>query len=99
MPPTASPTLVENPTWDANIGPMLKPTCGTCHNAQSLSGGLSAWTYADLMKGGTHGAVIVPGDSAGSLLVQTQSTQHYFNLAPAKLELVKRWIDMGAPEK
>jgi hypothetical protein len=99
VPPTPSPTLVENPTWDADIGPMFKPTCGTCHNNQVLSGGLNMWTYADLMKGGTHGAAIVPGDSAGSLVVQIQSAQHYFNLAPAKLELVKRWIDAGAPEK
>ena len=99
VPPTPSPTLVDNPTWDANVAPIIKPTCGTCHNVEVLSGGLNMWTYADLMKGGTHGAAIVPGDSAGSLLVQIQSAQHYFNLSPANLELVKRWIDAGAPEK
>jgi hypothetical protein len=78
---------------------MLKPTCGTCHNAQCLSGGSDAWTYADLMKGGTHGAAIVLGDSAGSLRVQIQSAQHCFDLTPVKLDLVKRWIDAGSPEK
>ena len=51
------------------------------------------------MKGGKDGAVIVPGDSAGSLLVQVQSSQHFANLAAADLELVKQWIDAGALEK
>jgi hypothetical protein len=51
------------------------------------------------MKGGKDGAVIVPGDSAGSLLIQIQSSQHFANLSAADLELVKQWIGAGAPEK
>ena len=98
--PTPSPEApVENPTYDSNIGPMLQPTCGACHNATTLAGGMDLTTYAGLMKGGKNGAVIVPGDSAGSLLVQIQSSQHFANLSSADLDLVKQWIDGGAPEK
>jgi hypothetical protein len=43
--------------------------------------------------------VIVPGDSANSRLVQVQSDRHFKNLSPEELELVKQWIDAGAPEK
>jgi len=98
--PTPSPAApVENPTYDANIGPILEPTCGVCHDASTLAGGMDITTYAALMKGGKDGAVIVPGDAAGSLLVQVQSEQHFANLSTADLDLVKQWIDAGAPEK
>jgi len=97
--PTPSPAApVENPTYDANIGPILEPTCGVCHDASTLAGGMDITTYAALMKGGKDGAVIVPGDAAGSLLVQVQSEQHFANLSTADLDLVKQWIDAGAPE-
>jgi hypothetical protein len=56
-------------------------------------------TYAGLMKGGKDGPVITPGDSAGSLLVKIQSEKHFMNLSPEQLDLVKAWIDAGAPEK
>ena len=51
------------------------------------------------MKGGKDGPVIVPGDAAGSKLVEIQSGQHFANLSPEELELVKQWIDSGAPEQ
>jgi hypothetical protein len=51
------------------------------------------------MSGGKDGAVITPNDSANSLLVKIQSAKHFFNLQPAELDLIKQWIDAGAPEK
>jgi hypothetical protein len=51
------------------------------------------------MKGGIDGAVVAPNDSANSLLVKAQSEKHFFNLTPEELDLVKQWIDAGAPEK
>jgi hypothetical protein len=57
-------------------------------------------TYADLMKGGANGTVIVPGDSGNSVLFQVQSAGgHFANLASEELEIIKQWIDAGAPEK
>ncbi|NOT05553.1 MAG: hypothetical protein HOP27_13235 [Anaerolineales bacterium] len=85
-------------TYDGNIGELLKAQCGACHGA-AASGGLIVTTYADLMKGGTDGEVIVPNDSANSLLIKIQSEKHFFNLSADDLELVKQWIDDGALEK
>ena len=52
------------------------------------------------MKGGEDGPVIVAGNSAGSRLVQVQSTgKHFANLTAEELETIKQWIDGGAPEK
>ena len=57
-------------------------------------------TYEGLMKGGEDGPVIVPGNSAGSRLVQVQSTgKHFANLTAEELAVIKQWIDAGAPEK
>lgn len=88
-----------NPTYDANIGPLLAGTCGACHNSTTLAGGMDVTTYAALMKGGKDGAVINSGDSASSLLMKIQGAQHFANLSVEDLDLVKQWIDAGALEK
>jgi hypothetical protein len=96
----AEPTpLPGNPTYDANIASLFNTKCVVCHNGDTLAGGMDLSSYAGVMKGGKDGAVIVPGDSANSLLVKTQSDKHFMNLLPEELDLVKAWIDSGALEK
>ncbi len=99
--PTPSPAAAapaSGSTYNDNIGALFKGKCGACHG-DAASGGLNVTTYADLMKGSESGAVIVPDDSANSLLIKIQSEKHFFNLSADDLELVKQWIDAGAPEK
>ncbi len=91
--------MVTNPTYDANIAGMFSTKCVACHNADTLAGGLDLSSYAAAMKGGKDGPVIVAGDSAGSLLVKIQSDKHFMNLLPEEFDLLKAWIDAGAPEK
>ncbi|HXF85645.1 MAG TPA: cytochrome b/b6 domain-containing protein [Anaerolineales bacterium] len=94
--PSASATAL---TWETSIGAIFQTRCGTCHGA-TASGGLNLSTYADAMKGGNSGAVILPNDSANSLLVQIQQAGgHLGQLTPEELELVIQWIDGGALEK
>ena len=97
--PTPIPQPVTNPSYDANIAAVLDPACGACHNSSTLAGGLDLTSYAGLMQGSNKGAVIIPRNSEGSLLVQVQGSQHFANLAAADLDMVKQWIDAGAPEK
>jgi nitrate/TMAO reductase-like tetraheme cytochrome c subunit/mono/diheme cytochrome c family protein len=97
-PPAATPVASGASTYDTNIGALFTAKCGACHGA-AASGGLNVTTYADLMKGGKEGALVVPGDSANSLLVKIQSEKHFFNLTSEELDLVKQWIDAGAPER
>jgi hypothetical protein len=97
--PTVEPAPVLGiPTFEANIGPLFAAKCTACHGA-AATGGLNLTTYADLLKGGKDGAVVIPGDSANSLLIKVQSAQHFANLSPEELELVKQWIEAGAPER
>lgn len=102
--PTPAPTpmpapIVGNPTYDANIAPLFNATCTACHNPAVLAGGLDLTTFAGVMKGGKDGVVVVPGDSAGSLLIKIQSSQHFANFPKADLQRVTEWIDSGAAEK
>ncbi len=101
--PTPVPTepaapVIGTPTFDANIGPLLNTKCGACHGAAATAG-LNVSTYADLMKGGKDGAVVVSSDSANSMIVKIQSEKHFANLSDEELKLLIQWIDAGAPEK
>jgi hypothetical protein len=51
------------------------------------------------MKGSSNGPVIVPGSAADSTLFQIQSAGgHFANLDSEELEVIKQWLDAGAPE-
>jgi mono/diheme cytochrome c family protein len=95
--PTQGPPP-ENPTYDGTIAGLLQASCAACHNDTTLAGGLDVTTYASLLKGGKDGAVVVPGEATASLLMTVQSSQHFANLSADDLEVVRAWIDAGAPE-
>ncbi len=96
-PAAAAPGETDNPTFDSYVGALLATKCTVCHGA-TASAGLNLSTFADTMKGGDSGPVIVEGDSAGSLLVEVQSGQHFATFSAEELEAIKQWIDAGAPE-
>ena len=87
------------PTFETYAGPLLMTKCTGCHG-ELATGGLNMLTYADLMKGSSNGPIVIPGDSANSILFQVQNAGgHFANLTPEELEIVKQWIDAGALEK
>jgi hypothetical protein len=86
-------------TW-AEIAPVFAARCGMCHNASLATAGLNLALYADALKGGQDGAVILPGDSGASKLITIQSIGgHPGQLTAEELALVRAWIDGGALEK
>jgi mono/diheme cytochrome c family protein len=105
--PTPTSTLPPTPatgavvlTWDGSLGPLFQAKCGACHGTAVKLAQLSFATYADAIKGGQDGAVILPGNPAGSLLVQKQQAGgHPGQLTTEELVLVSQWIAAGAPEK
>lgn len=96
--PTLAP-VIGTPTFNANIQPVFTAHCTVCHSGPGATAGLDLSSYTGVMKGSENGMVIVPGNSAGSKLVQVQSGQHFATLSIEELELVKQWIDANAPEK
>src|SRR3954467_10237794 len=80
--------------------------CLSCHDSKEQEAGLILETHQSLLKGGDDGAVIVPGKSGESLLVQQiEHTKKPFmpppkkgdQLSPAEIATVRAWIDAGAP--
>ena len=102
LPPTPeAPVIGAGPlTFSDTIGSLLQARCGGCHGALGVQG-LDLTSYQGAIKGGVNGAVIVPGDPAGSLLIlkQSGSQPHFAQLSPEELALVTDWIKSGAPEK
>jgi formate dehydrogenase subunit gamma len=95
----STPAVASDLTWNTSIGAIFQAKCIVCHGAGAL-GGLNLSTYADAMKGGASGPVIVPGDGANSLLViKQQAGGHPGQLTPEEIAQVIAWIDAGALEK
>jgi len=113
VPPTATPlpSATAGPTAETgagaaspvtwiDVGSLLGARCGSCHSATLATAGLSFATYADAMKGGQDGAVIVPGSADSSLLIQVQSKGgHPGQFTVEELALVRAWIEAGAAER
>jgi hypothetical protein len=97
-PADAIPSDRENPTFDSYAGPLFAAKCIVCHGSSSSQKGLDLSTYSGVIEGGEGGPAVVPGDSAASLLVQVQSGQHFATFSADELEVIKNWIDAGAPE-
>jgi cytochrome c5 len=99
-PPAATvPASIDNPTFDSSIGPLFASKCTVCHSGSSAQKGLDLSSYTGTIEGGESGPAIAPGDSAGSRLVQVQSSKHFATFSAEELQIVKTWITAGAPEK
>jgi cytochrome b subunit of formate dehydrogenase len=101
-PPTTAPVAPpeEVVTWDAGIAALMEAKCVSCHGSANRLGGLDLSTYAAAMEGGDSGPAIVPGEYQTSLLISRQASgSHPGQLTPEELELVRHWIEIGAPEK
>ena len=101
--PTAEPTPTPKPidviTWDGGVGELLQTKCGTCHNDSGMLGGLDLTSYSTALAGGNSGPGFVPGDSANSMIIIRQEAgDHPGQLSDDELELLREWIDSGAPE-
>ena len=91
--------------YTQQIKPLLQAQCVKCHGATAQKGKLKLDTAAAAIKGGEHGASIVPGKSAESLLIQTiEGTHAEISKMPykrppldsAQVTLLRQWIDDGA---
>lgn len=100
--PTALPTKTPQEigaTWDAGIGALFQEKCVLCHSDSSGLGGLDLSSYESALKGGVSGLLIIPGDSANSLLIIRQATgDHPGQLSIEEIARVRDWIDAGAPQ-
>ena len=92
-------------TFEDHIKPILREKCLSCHNTNKKTSDLDLSSYSSLMQGGAAGASIEVGDSGASYLYSLVSHQSEPFMPPeadklpdATLDLIKKWIDDGAPE-
>ena len=87
-----------------DVEPILRTRCTVCHGPQQQLSGLRLDRKEDALRGGYSGAVIKPGDPAGSRLLQLVSGKAKIVMPPVGARLTERevlifnsWIEQGAP--
>jgi hypothetical protein len=96
-------------TWD--VYPILQEKCLVCHSTPDGNGylatGLDMTSYDSLMRGTRYGPVIVPGDSRHSIInmivegrihPSPQLTRKLFPLKETEQEILRVWVETGAPD-
>ena len=98
------PASTKKVDYVADVKPILKDRCWSCHGVEKQKGKLRLDGKAEAMKGGEDGVVIKAGDSAGSMLIQLvcgpskdidrMPPKEPF-LTPEQIGILRAWIDQG----
>jgi mono/diheme cytochrome c family protein len=107
LPPASDKTGVNYAT---DIKPLFEKSCVKCHGAERPKAKLRLDNLEGALKGGEDGKVVLPGDSASSILVHNVAhagnpdgymppPRNKANIGPLTQEqigLIRAWIDQGA---
>ncbi len=98
-------------SYKNDVVPIIHDYCLNCHEQGGKGyekSGLNMTTYESLMKGTKFGAVIKPGDSFTSILIQVIEGRVHASikmpygmnggLAKDKIEILKKWVNQGAKD-
>lgn len=99
--PTEAPVTGASVSFTHDIMPIFETTCLKCHGVEKTEKGLDMQTHAALMAGSERGAVVVPGDAAGSrlaeLVMNGKMPKRGTKLTAGQVQLIVDWINAGAP--
>jgi len=92
--------------YAVHIAPLFARSCVPCHREGKHKGDLRMDTYAQLMKGGSDGPALVPGDTKNSELLRRVTlppkdddfmpSDDEKALSPEEIQMVALWIAAGA---
>src|SRR5581483_4277256 len=86
--------------FEPKVLPVLEQNCVKCHSGEGAQGKLDVRTRASLLRGGSKGPAVIPGDSSNSPLYQRVARGEMplggKPLSEAERDLIKQWIDQGA---
>jgi hypothetical protein len=99
----ASPSLAAAPpNFEEHVGPILDTWCVDCHRGSRGKNGVALQDHAATMKGGSAGAIVVPGDPGSSILYLVASHERDPVMPPdgdrmsdEELTTLRDWIAGG----
>lgn len=107
----SSTTLAADPTYWADVRPILRKHCTVCHSERKLtdldiSAGLALDNPVNIRKGSKAGPVLVVGKPDESLLVTLLRSKDPKRAMPldapplseAEIAVIRKWVAAGAPE-
>jgi mono/diheme cytochrome c family protein len=90
--------------FKTKVRPLLMERCGTCHGVDIVEGKFDLTDRKSLLKGGAHGPAVDLKRPAESYLMKlvTHKEQPYMpyeedKLPQAEIDLLQKWIELGAP--
>jgi hypothetical protein len=88
--------------FDERVAPILEKHCLGCHNEELKNGNISFLDRDSLLRGGTRGPAIIPGDPSKSLLLAALRHEGELQMPPGpklpskEIAVLKQWIKRGA---
>jgi len=92
--------------YGVHVAPLLARSCVSCHRPEKHKGGLRMDSYAQLMRGGEDGPVVVPGSPATSDILRrlrlpptdddSMPSDGDKPLTPEEIQMIDHWIAAGA---
>lgn len=104
IPLSALASAADKTTYDDHALPIFQQSCLNCHNPDKAKGGLDLSTMAGVLKGGSGGKVVEPGDSASVLIkallpgAEKPMPPEGDKLAAAQIDQLRKWIEGGLLE-
>ena len=89
--------------FDTRVAPILMKRCLGCHNDELNDGDISFLNRDSLLKAGSHGPAIVPGDTEKSVLIHAVRQDGDLKMPPGsrlsrrEIQSLVNWIKLGAP--
>ena len=88
--------------FEEDILPIFQQSCAACHNEVARTSGLVVTDYDLLLQGSERGVVVEPGSVDGSMLwwqIFLGKMPVIGELSGKDKDLIKAWIEAGAPER
>ncbi|MFN3729203.1 MAG: PSD1 and planctomycete cytochrome C domain-containing protein [Fimbriimonadaceae bacterium] len=101
--PAPLPEPAENPTFAADVLPIFRAHCVSCHSASEPSGGLDLSSAAGAKRGGVSGPLVIARNLKDSLLMirvlgtdgQDRMPMGFAPLTPVQMSAIEGWIMAG----
>lgn len=96
--PTPRTVAAEDAFWSAHVEPLLQAKCSRCHSPTKSRSGLDLSSFQSILRGGDHGAAVLPGrpdDSPMVRLVEMGGDPHMppkEQLSREEIGLLRTWV-------